>query len=144
MGIELTVKSMIKKTSSKIWPWRFWIRRGMFDGSKAHVLSPKSSSRFELITADIHTDATTFTDFINPRTYPYDYFSVHCFQSEKVIRWTWTLADTGAFGRISGSSRTQMVEVVGGRGHAVSKTKCNFKNIGGTKKFENLRFLTFT
>ena len=64
MGIELTVKSTIKKTSSNIWPWRFWIRRGMLDGSNAHVLFPKSSSRFEFITADIHTDATTFTDLI--------------------------------------------------------------------------------
>ena len=36
----------------------------MFDGSNAHVLFPKSSSRFEFITADIHTDATTFIDFI--------------------------------------------------------------------------------
>ena len=35
----------------------------MFDGSNAHVEFPKSSSRFEFITADIHTDATTFTDF---------------------------------------------------------------------------------
>ena len=36
----------------------------MFDGSNAHVEFPKSSSRFEFITADIHTDATTFTDLI--------------------------------------------------------------------------------
>jgi hypothetical protein len=33
----------------------------MFEGSKAHVLFPKSSSRFEFITADIHTEATTYT-----------------------------------------------------------------------------------
>ena len=36
----------------------------MLDGSNAHVEFPKSSSRFEFITADIHTDATTFTDLI--------------------------------------------------------------------------------
>ena len=36
----------------------------MFDGSNAHVEFPKSSSRFEFITADIQTDATTFTDLI--------------------------------------------------------------------------------
>ena len=36
----------------------------MLDGSNAHVEFPKSSSRFEFITADIQTDATTFTDLI--------------------------------------------------------------------------------
>ena len=36
----------------------------MLDGSNAHVEFPKSSSRFEFITADIQTDATTLTDLI--------------------------------------------------------------------------------